>query len=252
MRSVRPETISRLRQVQAGGVENAKALARVVKALDDETHGMAARELREELNRQHNVDLREDKINRSRYIGRLLFALDPVNGEPSEIAEIDDAETLYLMQRLHEVKQVPHADILNAWVSYQQQELSTAQIRQRMKDAIARAQSRATSDRRAAWRQPLMKIPPETCDILNRRFASFAQAQEATQQQAAEALGEVLQMALNLLPLDTNERLNRDLLVWAETMDLGFEEGVSAICSLLEVMPPEHWKTLIQAVKGSQ
>lgn len=246
-RDIQPETLSRLRTLQTGSVEQAKEYARVVKKLDEETAGMAARELRQLLQERYGLDLREEKINRSRYIGRLLYALDP-EGNPAELEGIDDAETLYLIQRLHEVKGASHATILTALRGYQKT-LSAAQIRQRMKDGIAMAQNRTTSSERVVWRQPLMRVPGDLCDAMNTTFAAFAKAQGATQQQAAEAMVDLLSQPLSQLPLEVSARLGQALESHAKASKMTSEEAATALATLLERLDSQAWGRLYALIE---
>ena len=251
-RRARPATIARLRDLQHGGILAAKEYARVIKALDDDTAGLAARELHELLLKDHGLDLREDKINKSRYIGRLLYALDPQAGDPRELDGIDDPETLYQLQRLHEVKGTPLPALLTTLTAYREQGLSVVQIRQRLKDAVAKAQNKPTAQSKATWRQPLMRVPGDLCDTLNTRFSAYSKAQGATQQQSAEALAELLAQPLSLLPADVQERLNVSLTVHFAALGMDMEKGVLLLCELLDHLPEVHWKSLYRAVKPTK
>lgn len=248
MGRVRAATVNALREAKKGSVEQAKALARVVRQLDNDTAGMAAKELRELLLAEHGLDLREDVINRSRYIGRLLFALDPRRGDPPVLASVDDAETLYLLQRLHETKGTPHDTLLSTLAMYQAGGLSPKALRQRMKDALSREAGRPTSEARATWRQPLMRVSGDVCDKINLGFSAFAEAQGVTQQQAAELLADLLTGGLAKLPSDVQERLDAALAAHVGRMNMKPEAAVLGLADLLEHLPELHWVNLYRAV----
>ena len=109
--NTRPELIDALESVQRRGADLAKERARIIWQIDQDGAGRTISDVQDEL-KVRGVELSGNHIQRGRYVGRLLYALDKQDLDPECLQDTTHGEVLYLLQRVHELHGIKHSVLL--------------------------------------------------------------------------------------------------------------------------------------------
>lgn len=184
MSTVRPELIDALEHVQRRGADLAKERARIIWYIDRDSAGRTIADVQDELKRR-GVELSGNHVQRGRYVGRLLYALDKNDLDPAELKDVTHGEVLYLLQRVHEQHGIKHAVLL--------EKIAEGDALTILK-AIQRA-GKKQLEQPEVWAQPFSgkTFPPDVTAQIDGGFKACRAALGVTVQQGGGVLARIVQ-----------------------------------------------------------
>lgn len=225
------------------GTNVAKTRARLIHEIDRQsTIPLSTKELHEIL-LSRGLDLKPERIRQARLIWELLHALDPKDHDPPEVAHINDAETLCLLQKAHTRLGTPYQALL--------EQISTLD----KSSSKSLLKSYASGEQKPAerWTSPLPKVPQSLANRLNKAVGSWRKEAKLTPVQSMEEICSFLEAATpEGLKILGDDRLTSALQLIQHQFQCKPTEAVEVLLEVVSVLEGEHWDRLYKLQYSNQ